>query len=94
MEEEAKQKRIVVVADFQSALHGDGDGNLDPDGHFVWDEGQEQNEECYAQDPCPLCGDGCIFGADFPNGEGEGTCLKCHTEVTWDNEEGEWRIEE
>lgn len=48
------------------------------------------NPECYADDPgCPVCG-GVIYGADFPNGDGHGSCLICHRDWVWDNDLAEW----
>jgi hypothetical protein len=56
----------------------------------VLDDGLWQNVDCYSDTPCPACGDGLMYGADFPNGDGEGTCLNCGEIFQWDNEEGEW----
>lgn len=80
-----KMKEIKTVADFENATNVGG---------MVWDAGEPQNEECYAPDnPCPSCGVGIIFGADFPNGDDHGGCLNCGKDYRWDEEENEW-IEE
>jgi len=51
------------------------------------------NPECYQDDPgCPSCG-GVMYGADFPNGDNHGSCLKCKKGFVWDNDNAEW-IEE
>lgn len=48
------------------------------------------NPECYQTDPgCPKCG-GAMYGADFPNGDGHGTCLCCGCDAEWDNDNAEW----
>lgn len=50
--------------------------------------------ECYSEEPCPTCGDGCVFGPDFPNGDNHGTCLQCGARLLWDNDLGEWQQED
>jgi hypothetical protein len=85
---------IQTVQDFNRALHKDGSGKFTKPGWGaqVRDDGEWCNEECYAQEPCPKCGDGCVYGADFPNGDAEGQCLKCGTSLVWDNDTGEWIV--
>lgn len=57
----------------------------------VWDEGALQNAECYGSDtPCPACKVGIIFGADFPNGDGDGNCLNCGKPFHWNEDLSEW----
>lgn len=82
---------IRTVTDFQSATRCDEDGQPDESGDFILDDGQPQNIECYSDTPCPACGDGCVFGADFPNGDAHGGCLKCGASLEWDNDLGEWK---
>ena len=82
---------IKTIDDLKNATRCDGDGQAEANGDFVLDNGQAQNEECYSDIACPTCGVGCVFGADFPNGEGDGQCLNCGTAWTWNNDEAEWK---
>jgi hypothetical protein len=75
----------------------DGDDEMDINGSefLAWliDEDwiEFDNPECYQDEPgCPEC-HGAMYGADFPNGDGHGTCLLCGHEAAWDNDEGEWK---
>jgi len=59
---------------------------------FLIDEDwiEYQNEDCYQFDPgCPKCS-GVIYGASFPNGGNEGSCLICDYTGTWDDEDQCW----
>ena len=74
----------------------DGDDEMEFSGSELLDwlleEGwiEYDSPECYAYDPgCPKCG-GCMYGADFPNGDNKGGCLSCGWDGEWDNEAEEW----
>lgn len=85
---------IKTVTDFNKALHKDESGKFTKPGWGarVLDDGEWSNEECYAQEPCPVCGVGCVYGADFPNGNGDGGCLNCGQALEWNNDEAEWEV--
>ena len=77
-----KAKKRTIDGKFASAQNADQ----------VLVEGSWENIECYSGDePCPVCHDGLVYGADFPNGDASGTCLKCGAELEWDNDLGEWK---
>jgi hypothetical protein len=90
----ATEADIRTVADFQAAERCDGDGYASTDGDYINDQGTIQNVECYAEEPCPECGDGCVFGAGFPNGDADGVCLNCGAELIWADAAGAWERDE
>ena len=84
---------IKTVEDWKKALHRDADKKFCKPGRGsqTLDNGVWENAENFAGfEHCPKCGVGEVWGADFANGDGEGTCLNCGAELLWDNEEAEW----
>jgi len=86
-------KQIVSVEDFKNAPRRDEDGNLDPSGAYIMDGATLWPTDCYSEEPCPKCLSGCIFGADFPNGNVHGQCGDCGANWEWDNDLAEWKPE-
>lgn len=75
--------------DAKSAIGADEFLDFLSDGWIEYD-----NPDCYQTDPgCPKCG-GAMYGADFPNGDGYGTCVCCGLDAEWDNDLAEWKQEE
>jgi hypothetical protein len=86
----------VALGDAMLSYTEDCDEDYEIDGEefldWLIEDGwiEYSNPECYQDDPgCPSCG-GCMFGADFPNGDNHGSCLVCGESYVWDNDEAEW----
>ena len=87
---------MITVSEFKKAKKRTIDGKFasPTNAEQIMVDGTWENIECYSGDePCPVCGDGLVYGADFPNGDPSGACLKCGASLNWNNESGEWEQE-